>query len=175
MAPVEENAPAASAEMETVSKVAVLPVEARSWPLRSMSRASDAPDSSRKLPSTCPMREASFSWITRSRSIALDLLFLSELAEEHHAGHRVEGVEHARAEAGHALERRHPPRAPVERVLEVRHRGGIGEIALVVLDHARHAVEVVVVLPVVLLQVAEALHVLLEPLELRVGDEHHAV
>src|SRR4029453_9028 len=78
-----------------------------------MSRASDAPDSSRKLPSTCPMREASFSWMARSRSIALDLLFLSELAEEHHAGHRVEGVEHAHAATGDALARRHPARAPV--------------------------------------------------------------
>ena len=66
MAAVEEKAPAARAPMDTVSKVGLLPVEARSCPLRSMSRASEALASSRKLESTCPMRVASFSWMTRS-------------------------------------------------------------------------------------------------------------
>jgi hypothetical protein len=55
--------------------------------------------------------------------------------------------------------------------------GGTGRVEdpAFVLDHAGHAVQLVVVLPEILLEVPEALDVLLEALPLRVGDEDHAV
>jgi hypothetical protein len=58
-APVELKAPAARAEMDTVSSARLAPVAARSWPLRSMSRASVAPDSPRNVVRTALIFSAS--------------------------------------------------------------------------------------------------------------------
>src|SRR5215510_244163 len=174
-APVELKAPAARGEMETVSSARLAPVIARSCPPRSMSSASVAPDSPRNVVRTALIRSASPSWMTMSCSLTVLPLFLSEFAHQNHAGDGVEGVEHAIATDGHRLEIRNLPSPAVEHELHVLERRDVGEVALVVLDDVRHLVQVVVVLAEVLLQVAEALHVLPQPVPLRVGHEHEPV
>jgi hypothetical protein len=63
----------------------------------------------------------------------------------------------------------------VEHRLELVERRGVGQVALVVLHDERELRQVVAVLRQVVVQVLHALHVRLRAVELRVGDEHHAV
>src|SRR5215470_6529706 len=122
-APVELKAPAARAEIETVSSARLAPVMDSSWPLRSMSSASLAPDSPRKVVRTWLIFSESLSRITMLCSLLMVYpLFLPELADQDHAGHGVERVEHAVAVDRHGLEGRNPPGPPVEEILHVLQR-----------------------------------------------------
>src|SRR5262245_60014931 len=174
-APVELKAPAARAEMETVSRARLAPVMDRSCPLRSMSRASLAPDSPRNVVRTVLIFSASDSWMTMSCTFTVLPLFLTEFAHQDHVGDGVEGVEHAVATHGHGLEVRDLTGPPVQHELHVLEGRDVLEVALVVLHHVGHLVQVVVVLAEVLLEVAEALHVVAQPVPLRVGHEHEPV
>src|SRR5712691_4845619 len=161
--------------METVSSARLAPVMDRSWPLRSMSSASLAPDSPRKVVNTWLIFSESPSRITMSCSLTVCPLFLPKLADEDHAGDGVERVEHAVTVDRHRLEGRDPPGPPVEEKLHVLERRDIGEVALVVLDDVRDLVDVVAVLAEVLFEVAEALDVPAQPVPLRVGHEDEPV
>src|ERR1700675_1535673 len=174
-APVELKAPAAKAEMETVSSARLAPVAARSWPLRSMSRASVAPDSPRKVVRTALIFSASPSWMTTSCSLTVLPLFLTELANQDHPGDGIESVEHPVAVDGHGLEGRDPPGPPVQQELHVLEGRDVAEVPLVVLDHVGHLVQAGIVLAEVLFQVAEALDVLARPIPLQVGHKDHPV
>src|SRR5882672_5590920 len=161
--------------MDTVSSARLAPVIARSWPLRSMSRASVAPDSPRNVVRTALIFSASLSWMTMSCSFTVLPLFLTELAHQDHARDGVESVEDPVAVDRHGLEVRDPPGPPVEHELQVLDRRDVGEIALVVLDDIRHLVQAVVILAQVFLQVAEALDVLAQPVPLGVCNEDQPV
>src|SRR5215468_5152465 len=140
-----------------------------------MSRASLAPDSPRNVVRTGLIFSASDSWMTLSCTFTVLPLFLTEFAHQDHAGDGVEGVEHAVATHGHGLEVRDLRGPPVQHELHVLEGRDVREVALVVLHHVGHIVQVVVVLAEVFLQVAEALHVLPQPVPLRVGHEHEPV
>src|ERR1700730_17010774 len=140
-----------------------------------MSSASLAPDSPRKAVNTWLIFSESPSRITMSCSLTVYPLFLPELADQDHAGHGVEGVEHAVTVDRHGREGRDPPGPPVEEKFHVLERRDVGEVALVVLDDVRDLVDVVVVLAEVLFHVAEALDVLAQPVPLRVGHEDEPV
>src|SRR5215468_2100003 len=140
-----------------------------------MSRASLAPDSPRKVVRTALIFSASASWMAMSCTFTVLPLFLTEFADQDHARDGVEGVEHAVAVHGHGFEERDLPAPSVEHVLHVLERRDVLQVALVVLHHVGHLVEVVVVLAEVLLEVAEALHVVAQPVPLRVGHEDQPV
>src|SRR5437867_3764616 len=161
--------------MDTVSRARLAPVMATSWPLRSMSSASVAPDSPRKVVKTALICSASDSWMTMSCSFTVLPLFLSEFADEYHARDGVEGVEDPVAVDGHGLEVRDLPGPSVEHELHVLDGRDVGEITLVVLNDVGQLIQIVVVLPHVLFQIAEALDVFLQPVPLRVGDEDETV
>src|SRR5712671_6582418 len=63
----------------------------------------------------------------------------------------------------------------IQEPLKLFQRRGVGQIALVVLDHVGDLVEVVPLLGEIGAQVLHRLHVGFGALDLRVGDEHHAV
>src|SRR5215467_11184983 len=125
-----------------------------------MSRASLAPDSPRKVVRTALIFSASASWMAMSCTFTVLPLFLTEFAVAVH---------------GHGFEERDLPAPSVEHVLHVLERRDVLQVALVVLHHVGHLVEVVVVLAEVLLEVAEALHVVAQPVPLRVGHEDQPV
>src|SRR6267142_4588862 len=140
-----------------------------------MSSASLAPDSPRKAVNTWLIFSESPSRITMSCSLKVYPLFLPELADQDHAGHGVERVEHAVTVDRHGLEGRDPAGPAVEEKFHVLERRDVGKVALVVLDHVRDLVDVVVVLAEVLFQVAEAFDVLAQPFPLRVCHEDEPV
>src|ERR1700693_4563031 len=176
IAAVELNAPAASAESDTVSSDREAPPRARSCPLRSIRSDSIAPDSPRKCRRTPLIRCASSSWMARLSFRLIERpLFLSEPGDEDHARDGIERVEHALALDGNRFEVRDPPALPVQHVLEVLHRSHVGQIPLVVLDHVRDLVKIVPVFLEILFEVSEALHVLGQAIPLRVRDEDDAV
>src|SRR5215467_5588508 len=140
-----------------------------------MSRASLAPDSPRNVVRTVLIFSASDSWMTMSCTFTVLPLFLTEFAHQDHAGDGVEGVEHAVATHGHGLEVRDLTGPPVQHELHVFEGRDVREVALVVLHHVGHLVQVVVVLAEVFLEVAEALHVVAQPVPLRVGHEHEPI
>jgi hypothetical protein len=63
----------------------------------------------------------------------------------------------------------------IEQVAQLLERGGIGQIALVVLDDVRDLVQVVALLGEVHAQVLDRLHVGFHALDLAVADEDHPV
>src|SRR3989454_2449166 len=175
IAAVELKAAAASAEMDTVSSVRETPSIARSWPPRSIRSASPAPESPRNRVRIWVMRVASASWMTRSRGFIACLTGAPEFAGESHAGDGVERVEDSLPFDGRRLEERDSLGPVVEDELQILHRRDVGQVALVVLQDVRDLVEGALVLAEVGLEVAQALDVFAETLELRVGNEHETV
>src|SRR6266478_1590553 len=144
IAAVELKAPAARADSDTVSRDRDAPPRARSCPLRSIKRASIAPDSPRKCRRTPLIRCASSSWMARLSFRLIERpLFLSETRDEDHARHRVQRVEDPFALDGDRLEVRNPPAPAVQQVFEVFHRRHVGQVPLVVLDHVRDLIKIV--------------------------------
>src|SRR5260370_26220786 len=143
-AAVELNAPAASAESDTVSSDREAPPRAKSCPLRSIRSDSIAPDSPRKCRRTPLIRCASSSWMARLSFRLIERpLFLSEARDEDHARHRVQRIEDPFALDGDRLEVRNPPAPTVQQVFEVFHRRHVGQVSLVVLDHVRNLIKIV--------------------------------
>src|ERR1700757_2053373 len=111
-----------------------------------MSRASLAPDSPRNVFRTALIFSASTSWMTMSCTFTVLPLFLTEFSHQDHARDGVEGVEHAVAVHGHGLEVRDLTGPTVQHELHVLEGRDVREVALVVLHHVGHLVQVVVVL-----------------------------
>src|SRR2546428_8384441 len=123
--------------MDAVSSVRETPSIARSWPPRSISSASPAPESPRKRVRICWMRAASPSWMTVSRSFIAPLAPATELARQRHTGDGIECVEHSLPFEGRRFEKRDSLGPAVEDVFQILHRRDVGQVALVVLQDVR--------------------------------------
>src|SRR4029450_9294329 len=113
--------------------------------------------------------------MTVLRSFIAPLPLAAELAGERHARDSVERVEDALTLDGRRLEEWDARGPAVKDELQIVHGRQVRQIALVVLKYIRNLVERRLVFAELQFQIAQALHVLAQAVELRVGDEHKAV